>query len=187
VAFAVAGCTSSPVGSRVTQAPTSAPTASAPTAHPVSTPPPTPTTSGAKPVKVACADLVPPAVAAGLAPGYAPVPGYVPAADSPVAHLAALGGTACAWKDAKTGHVLEVAVAHPSAADALALKNDLVERSNSVPTYHEEAYFTTSNGVGEVDDFHGPFWIVASSRDLFEPGDASGIIAAADAQLDTLG
>lgn len=191
VAAALAGCTSSPVGHTVSAQPTraaSAPaTAAAPTAHPVATPAPTPQASGSTPVHLACADLVPPAVAQGLAKGYAPVPGYTPAPDSPVAHLAALDGTVCAWQDASTGHMLEVAVAQPSPADDLALKNDLVERSNSVPTYHEEAYFQVTNGVGEVDDFHGPYWMVASSQDLYEPGDAAQLVAAVDAALDKRG
>jgi hypothetical protein len=186
--LAIAGCTSSPVGARVTEAPTRAATASAaPTAHAVTTPPPTPKASGSTPVEVACADLVPASVVGGIAAGYTAVPNYRPAADSPVAHLAALGGTVCAWQDGTTGHLLEVAAARPSDADDLALKNDLVERSNSVPTYREEAYFQTTNGVGEVDDFHGPYWMVASSQDLYEPGDAAGIVAAADAQLDRIG
>jgi len=191
VALAVAGCTSSPVGQTVTTAPTdgatAATTAPAPTPHAVSTPPPTPQLNGATPVEAPCAALVPLPVAQRIAPGYAPVTDWTPTTDSPVAHLAALDGTVCAWKDAKTGHVLEVAVAHPSDADALALKNDLVERSNSVPTYHEEAYFQVSSGAGEVNDFHGPYWVLAWSPDLYEPGDAAGLIASVHSGLDRLG
>jgi hypothetical protein len=191
VALAVAGCTSSPVGQTVSTAPTAAATApasaAAPTPHLVSTPPPTPKASGATPVEAPCAGLVPLTVAQSIAPGYAPVTNWTPSADSPVAHLATLGGTVCAWKDAKTGHVLEVAVARPSDADALALKNDLVERSNSVPTYHEEAYFQVSEGAGEVNDFHGPYWVLAWSPDLYEPGDAAGLIASVHSGLDRLG
>lgn len=187
VALAVAGCTSSPVGSKVTEAPTHAASAAAPTAHAVSTPPPTPTTNGATPVKADCATLVPASVAKGVAPGYVAIPAWKPSESSPLAHLAALDGTVCAWKDAKTGHVLEVGVARPSADDDLALKNDLVERSNSVPTYREEAYFQVTSGVGEVNDFHGSFWTVASSEDLYEPGDAAGLIASVDRALDALG
>jgi hypothetical protein len=193
--IAVAGCTSSPVGKTVTAAPTRAasasasvaPTAAAPTQHPMTTPPPTPRSSGATPIAVACATLVPAATAHGVAPGYEPVQGFTAPADSPTAKLAALGGTVCAWRDATTGHELQVAVAHPSASDSLALKNDLVERSNSVPTYREEAYFQVSGGAGEVDDFHGPFWIVATSPDLYEPGDAAGLVAGVDVALDASG
>jgi hypothetical protein len=187
VALAAAGCTSSPVGKTVTDAPTAPATAAAPTQHAVSTPPPTPQSTGATPVEAPCAALVPAAVAQSIAPGYAPVTAWAPSSASPVAHLAALNGTVCAWKDAKTGHVLEVAVARPSDADALALKNDLVERSNSVPTYGEEAYFQVSGGAGEVNDFHGPYWVVAWSPDLYEPGDAAGLIASVHSTLDRLG
>ncbi|HEV7624692.1 MAG TPA: hypothetical protein VGO26_11165 [Amnibacterium sp.] len=187
VALAVAGCTSSPVGKTVTEAPTRAGTAAAPTPHPVTTPPPTPQASGATPVEAPCAALVPAAVARSLAPGYAPMTSWAPTSTSPVAHLAALAGTVCAWRDATTGHVLEVAVARPSDADALALKNDLVERSNSVPTYREEAYFQVSGGAGEVNDFHGTYWVVAWSPDLYEPGDAAGVIASVHSALDRLG
>jgi hypothetical protein len=189
VALAVAGCTSSPVGQTVTTAPTGAATATAaaPTPHAVSTPPPTPEANGATPVEAPCAALVPLTVAQGIAPGYAAVTNWTPTSASPVAHLAALDGTVCAWKDAKTGHLLEVAVARPSDSDALALKNDLVERSNSVPTYHEEAYFQVSNGAGEVNDFHGSYWVLAWSPDLYEPGDAAGLIASIHSGLDRLG
>jgi hypothetical protein len=184
VALAAAGCTSSPVGETVSTAPTRAASVAAPTPHPVTTPPPTPVANGATPVQAQCSVLVPADVAKGLAPGYAPLVGWKPSSASPVAHLAALDGTVCAWKDASTGHVLEVAVARPSDADALALKNDLVERSNSVPTYREEAYFQVSGGAGEVNDFHGPYWVVAWSPDLYEPGDAAGLINAVHADLD---
>jgi hypothetical protein len=187
VALAAAGCTSSPVGKTVSAAPTRAATVAAPTPHTVSTPPPTPKATGATPVEAPCAALVPDALASSLSPGYKPLTDWTPSSASPVAHLAALSGTACAWKDGKTHHVLEVAVAHPSDADALALKNDLVERSNSVPTYREEAYFQVSGGAGEVNDFHGPYWVVAWSPDLYEPGDAAGIIASVHSALDRLG
>jgi hypothetical protein len=187
VVLAVAGCTSSPVGEKVTGAPTRAASAAAPTTHAVSTPPPTPKTNGATPVMADCATLVPASVLKGIAPGYAQIPDWKPPSDSPVAHLAALGGTVCAFKDAQTGHQLEVGVARPSPEDDLALKNDLVERSNSVPTYREEAYFQVTAGVGQVNDFHGPYWTVASSQDLYEPGDAAGLIASVDQALDALG
>jgi len=181
---ALAGCTSSPVGATVSAAPTRAASAAPTPAPTITTPPPTPKPSGATAVRIPCSTLVPPAIVQGIAKGYTARPGWQPTALSPVAHLAALDGTVCAWKDPSDGHLLEVGVAEPSKADAEALKNDLVERSNSVPTYREEAYFQVTSGTGEVNDFHGPFWIVASSKDLFEPGDAADLITSVDTALD---
>jgi hypothetical protein len=106
------------------------------------------------------------------------VQNYSPATGSPASRLAAIGGTVCGWRDAGTGHLLEVAVAQPSPDDDLALKNDLVERSNSVPTYGEEAYFQVVDKVGEVDAFPDVHWVFAASPDLYEPGDATGIVNA---------
>jgi hypothetical protein len=185
VTIAIAGCTSSPVGATATRAP-GHPAVATPSPT-VTTPPPTPHVSGATPIHLDCATLVKTSTIRVLAPGYARIKGYTANRDSPVTRLATLGGTVCGWQDASTGHWVQVAVAHPSAADQLALKNDLVERSNSVPTYGEEAYFQIVGGVGEADDFHGPYWIVARSQDLYEPGDAAGIVTAVHKALDARG
>ncbi len=182
-AAALTGCTSNPVGA------VAAPRTSAPAATPSeaplpgpSTPPPTQTADDATPVTVKCKKLLPKRVAQALLPDLERTEDWQPEAGSVAAQLTAIGGTACAFGDA-AGDVLEVAVAKPSAADAAALKNDLVRRSNSVPTYGGEAYFEVVDHVGRVDAFHGRTWISARSNRFLEPGDAIEVVAAAEAAL----
>ena len=179
---ALAGCTSNPVAETVprTAAPTAA--ASAPPPTPT-TPPPTQVAADATPVHEKCRALVPTAVARSLVPDLTVVKGWVPEEGSPTARLKALDGTACQWTDA-AGDVLEVGVAKPSAKDSTALKNDLVERSQSVPTYGGEAYFQVADHLGQADVFRGRTWLFVRSNRFFEPGDASAVVASA---LDALG
>lgn len=178
VAGLLTGCGSSPVGSRVTPHPRATATRAVSPATTPASPGPTQDPRNAVPVAVPCAELVPLTVVRELGPGYAPVDGFVPTRGTPAARLGDIHGTVCAWRDASTGHLLQVAVAHPSPADDLALKDDLVERSNSVPTYREEGYFQVVGKVGEADAFRGPNWIFATSPDLYEPGDAADLMHA---------
>jgi hypothetical protein len=134
-------------------------------------------------VTVKCRTLVPTAVVTGLVPALRIEKGWTPEDGSPAARLEALHGTTCRWSDA-AGDVLEVAVAKPSEDDATALKNDLVERSQSVPTYGGEAYFQVIDHLGQADVFRGRTWLFVRSNRFYEPGDASDVVAAA---LDALG
>jgi hypothetical protein len=178
----LAGCTSNPVSAPVTRA--VAPTAPASVAPATpTTPPPTQVAADATPVSIRCRVLVPTAVARTLAPDLTVEKGWTPDEGTAVARLEALRGTTCRWTDA-AGDVLEVGVAKPSATDALALKNDLVERSQSVPTYGGEAYFQILDHVGQADVFRGRTWLFVRSNRFYEPGDASEVVAAA---LDALG
>jgi hypothetical protein len=178
IALLLAGCTSSPVGA--TAAPTRSP--ATPTALPTlpaktpTTPPPTQNVSTATPVHLRCKALVHTALARTIAPGLALDTGWKPAPGTPAARLADLDGTVCRWRDIATGDSLEVAVAKPSRSDATDLKNDLVDRSNSVPTYGEEAYFQVVDHIGEVNAFHGRTWVLARSNRFYEPGDATSVV-----------
>ncbi|MFD1721693.1 hypothetical protein [Amnibacterium endophyticum] len=181
----LAACTSNPVGAVVT--PSATPSAPPPVVTPAptpTTPPPTQSAADATPVDLRCADLVPKDVARTLAPELTRVKDWTPTAGTPAAQLADLKGTACAWTDA-AGDMLEVAVAEPSRKDATQLKNDLVRRSNSVPTYGGEAYFQIVDHVGRVDAFRGRTWISARSNRFLEPGDAAGVVASVDAAAGT--
>ena len=178
---ALAGCTSNPVAARPTSSAPAAP-ASTPVPTPT-TPPPTQIAANAKPVSIKCRALVPTAVARALDPGFAVVKGWTPKAGSPSARLADLNGTTCSWTTT-AGDLLEVSVAKPSVADSTKLKNDLVVRSQSVPTYGGEAYFQVVDHVGQADVFRGRTWLFVRSNRFFEPGDASSIVASA---LDALG
>lgn len=179
---ALAGCTSNPVAVRPS---TPAPTVSATTAAPATptTPPPTQVAADATPVSIKCHTLVPTAVVAQLDPDLTTVKGWTPTAGTPSARLSDLKGTTCDWTTT-AGDLLEVSVAKPSKADSTALKNDLVLRSQSVPTFGGEAYFQVVDHVGQADVFRGRTWLFVRSNKFFEPGDASAIVAAA---LDALG
>ncbi|GAA2748500.1 hypothetical protein [Amnibacterium kyonggiense] len=179
---ALAGCTSNPVAARpITAAPTAA--ASTPAVATPTTPPPTQVAADATPVRLKCHTLVPTAVVQNLDPAFTTVKGWEPDAGSPSARLEDLKGTTCAWTTS-AGDLLEVSVAKPSAKDATALKDDLVLRSQSVPTFGGEAYFQVVDHVGQADVFRGRTWLFLRSNKFFEPGDASAIVAAA---LDALG
>lgn len=173
---ALAGCTSNPVAAKpITAAPTSA--ASTPAATPT-TPPPTQVAADATPVSIRCHTLVPTAVVTTLDPAFTSVKGWKPPAGTPSARLAALHGTTCDWTT-PAGDLLEVSVAKPSVADSTALKDDLVLRSQSVPTFGGEAYFQVVDHVGQADVFRGRTWLFVRSNKFFEPGDASAIVSAA--------
>ena len=173
---ALAGCTSNPVAARPTSA---APTAAASTPAPTpTTPPPTQVAADATPVSIKCRTLVPTAVAKALNPDFTVVRGWQPEDSDPSHRLADLNGTTCRWTT-PAGDVLEVSVAKPSVGDGTSLKNDLVLRSQSVPTFGGEAYFQVVVHVGQADVFRGRTWVFLRSNKFFEPGDASAVVAAA--------
>jgi hypothetical protein len=179
-ALLLVGCTSNPVAAPPpTEPPSTAVTTPAPTP---TTPPPTQDAADATPVSVACKKLVPADVAAMLDTDLTLVKGWVPDAGTASARLEDLNGTTCEWTNA-VGDSLEVAVAKPGAKDSLALKNDLVERSQSVPTYGGEAYFQVVDHVGQADVFRGRTWLFVRSNRFFEPGDASLVVDSALAGL----
>jgi hypothetical protein len=173
---ALTACTSNPVAVRpTTAAPTAA--ASAPVATPT-TPPPTQVAADATPVSIRCHTLVPTKVVLALDAELTTVKGWTPDAGTPSARLSDLNGTTCDWTTG-SGDLLEVSVAKPSVADSTALKNDLVLRSQSVPTFGGEAYFQVADHVGQADVFRGHTWLFVRSNHFFEPGDASAVVAAA--------
>lgn len=178
----LAGCTSSPVAPPTPIASRSVAPSSG-SSGVASQPAPSPTPTDATPVTLKCAVLVPTSVLRSFGSEFDTAKAD-PEEGSDVARVAALQGRTCRWIDRDSNAVVEVSVAKPSKHDLLLLKNDLVERSNSVPTYGEEAYFRLVKKVGQVDAFHGRYWIAAASPLFFEPGDASGIIQAVGDALD---
>ena len=174
---ALAGCTSNPVAAKpVTVAPTAA--ASTPVPATPTTPAPTQVAADATPVSIKCHTLVPTAVAKALDAGFTTEKGWKPAIGTPSARLSDLHGTTCGWTT-PAGDLLEVSVAKPSEKDSTALKDDLVLRSQSVPTFGGEAYFQVVDHVGQADVFRGRTWLLVRSNRFFEPGDASAIVATA--------
>ena len=186
VAVGLAGCTANPVAATVVPTTKAAPHPSPAISRSASAAvdPLGIDVAKAKTVHLDCSTLVPDSAVTAFDSKYTSEAGYLPKPGSSAASIVAAKGTACGWQDSSSGSTLQVAVARPSAADLLTLKNTLVDTSNSVPTYGEEAYFKVTDSVGEVDAFHGAYWILAISPDFFEPGDASEVIAAVGNALD---
>lgn len=156
-----------------TRSPTPTPTADQPT------PTPTPT---AEPITIDCVSLVPADAFAMLFKTFTLVPSYQPAAGSLASQVEDAGGTVCGWS-ATDGTTVAVGVASLDEEALVAKANDLVVSSQSVPTYGIEGYFQVASGVGEVQAFDAPHWIVAASTAFAEPGEAAPIIESVLAAL----
>ncbi len=168
--MAMAGCVEDtgepdPVPTTSTPSPTASPTAI-----------PTPTAT-ATPFSADCDELVPPSALTGLFADFSRVGTYLPPAGSVGAAVLEADGTVCGWQNAQN-QTLMVAVAQLDAEALLTMKNDLVVNSHSVPTYGVEGYFEVLSGVGEVQAFQDPYWIVSTSVRYAEPGEAQPVIAA---------
>jgi hypothetical protein len=173
----LAGCVETP-----DQVPTSSPSAT-PTSTPTAgEPSPTPT-STPEPIAIDCVSLVPADAFEMLFKDFTLVPSYTPPSASVFIEVLERNGTVCGWT-ATDGTVLAVGVAALDADTSLSMKNELVVSSHSVPTYGVEGYFQVASGVGEVQAFDDPYWIVATSTAFAEPGEPEPIVRAV---LDRLG
>ena len=171
----LAGCVDSPE-------PAPQPTSSA---SPSPTPTPTPTagepapsaTPSAVPLVIDCVSLVPAAAFTTLFKTFTLVPSYAPPSGSVFTEVLDREGTVCGWT-ADDGTVVAIGIAEldPETLDTKA--NELVVSSHSVPTYGVEAYFQVAAGVGEVQAFSGPYWIMATSTAFMEPGEVEAIMTA---------
>jgi hypothetical protein len=166
--------------------PTSTPTpgASDSSANPSvsSTPSPTPTasaTAAATPITIGCSTLITPDDMYAFNPNFGLLTAYTPAAGSAAASAKAQQGIACRWSNQSSGDNIDISVAHLSAPAIVALKDQAVQTATLVPTYGDEAYFATKNGVGTATVFQGNYWLVATSVDFLEPGDPADLINAA--------
>lgn len=148
------------------------------------TPTPTPTTSAAPdgplgtPVTVECSALVQQPALDLLFSDFAPDPDYFPNSGSTAEEIEDEQGKVCGWVNS-AGDRLEVAVANLPVDVLTDLKNELVVRSNSVPTYGVEGYFQMNGPVGEAEAFFDPYWILVTSTWFAEPGDAAPIVTSA--------
>ncbi|TFB48701.1 iron ABC transporter ATP-binding protein [Cryobacterium tagatosivorans] len=163
-----------------TAAPTTTPAASA-------EPTPTATEDPATAVTLGCDEVLTPDDVYAFNPNFGAAPGYKPAGGSAAAVAVSYQGVACSWLNQTSGDVIEISVAQPSASVLTDLKNQAVSASTPVPTYGTgvdvEGYFTASGGKGEAQVFTGKYWVVASSVEFGEPGDAEPLIAAAVSHL----
>jgi hypothetical protein len=164
-----------------TPSPTASGTASAtPTdsASASATPTPTPSTVST-PITIGCNTLITPDDIYAFNPNFGLITSWTPKAGSAAATAKSEQGIACRWQNQTSGDTIDISVAHLDAASIEALKNAAGEKSTMVPTYGDEAYFSTSGGVGTAIVFQGDFWLVATSVDFLEPGDPADLITAA--------
>lgn len=178
----LAGCAPDAAEPTATAAPTTAPTASA-SAEPV----PTETAEPPIPFEIACDALLTADQLYAFNPNVGADPGYQSSGGDITTLVEEDAGTACGYLNQTSGEVIEVGVATPTTAAGEERRNQAALSSNAVPTYGTppdvEGYFTQSGGTGEAQVFHGPYWIVVASPDLFEPGDAQQLVASVLANL----
>jgi hypothetical protein len=171
----LSGCSGGTPEPTATAAPTTGPASPSATAAPTDTPePPTP-------FAIACDALLTADQLYTYNPNFGTDPGYEPSAANVVAAVEEDAGTACGYLNQTSGEVIEIAVATPSEQAGVTRKNNAAVSSKAVPTYGTppdvEGYFNQSGGTGEVQVFHGPYWIVIASTALFEPGDAAQLVS----------
>lgn len=171
---ALSGCvpTPSPSASVTISASPSVTASASPTSSPAPTAPSTPITIG-------CNALITPDDMYAFNPNFGLINTWTPKAGSAAATAKSEQGIACRWQNQTSGDNIDVSVAHLDAASIESLKNDAVEKSTMVPTYGDEAYFSTSGGTGTAIVFQGDYWLVATSVDFLEPGDPADLITAA--------
>jgi hypothetical protein len=103
---------------------------------------------------------------------------YAPPAGTDSATAVADSGVACGWVDETSGAILSVAVAKPVSADLTSLRASAQAGSSAVlPFSNATGYFSTAGGIGELQVFSGPYWIVISSADFSATGDVQPIAA----------
>lgn len=165
------GSTARPTASAAQQSPSAAPSITA-----APTPTETPT-----PVTLTCQQLISAQQLYDYNPNFGADPGYKPAAGSKSATAVHDGGVACGWMNQTSKSVLEVAVATPTKDELTTAMNDAVQNSHVVPTYGVPptvtGYFDASSGGGVAEAFTGKWWVVVSSKDFLEPGDAQPVMS----------
>jgi hypothetical protein len=175
VVLALAGCT-----------PTASPTRAAstppvPSPHePSTTAVPTPTASvHATPVGKTCDQLISADTIYAYNPNFVPLSSWTPSAGSAAAQAKANKGVACRWQNETSNDVIDLSVADLDAATIESLKNQAVRASTMVPTYDgaDEGYFSAANGTGSAIVFVKSSWIVLTSQQFVEPGDATDLVA----------
>jgi hypothetical protein len=147
-------------------------------ASPTATAAPTPS-ARPTPITVGCDTLVSADTMYAYNPNFGLLTSWTPADGSAAATAESESGIACRWSNQTSGDTIDISVAHLDAASIESLKNDAVSKGTLVPTYGDEAYFSTTAGVGTAVVFQGNYWLVATSVDFAEPGDPSDLIDAA--------
>jgi hypothetical protein len=177
LALALTGCTPTEPGTKH-HGSTSAP--AAPTPHePSTTAVPTPTASvHATPVHKECGQLISADTIYAYNPNFVPLSSYSPAAGSAGAQATQYQGVTCRWQNETSNDVIDLSVADLDPATIESLKNQAVARGALVPTYQgaDEGYFAVGDGAGTAIVFVKTFWIVLTSQQFAEPGDAEALV-----------
>jgi hypothetical protein len=136
-------------------------------------------TASATPITIACGTLVSADTMYAFNPNFGLLTSWTPTVGSAAATAKSESGIACRWSNQTSGDTIDISVAHLDAASIENLKNEAVSQAKLVPTYGDEAYFSTSGGIGTAEVFQGNYWLVAASVDFAEPGDPADLIDAA--------
>jgi hypothetical protein len=172
LAFVLAGCTPSPAPSghgTATRYPVP------PAKDPTTTAVPTPTASATgTPVGRTCEQLLSAQAMYEYNPNFVPLTSFTPASGTAGAQAKQYKGVACRWQNETSNDVIDLSVADLDPATIESLKNQAVSKSTMVPTYQgaEEGYFSVGSGSGTAIAFVGSSWIVMTSQQFAEPGDA---------------
>jgi hypothetical protein len=182
VALALTGCVPTPI-------PTHGHGSHSPSASPSeSTPPasPSPTASvTATPVTTACGKLISADTIYAFNPNFVLLSSWSPTAGTAAAQARQYRGVACRWENETSKDVIDLSVADLDHASIESLKNQAVDKSTLVPTYEgaDEGYFAVAGGVGTAIVFVKGYWIVLTSQQFAEPGDAGDLVASVLAAL----
>lgn len=137
--------------------------------EPTVEPAPEPVTEGA-PLEIDCRALVSDQAIYDYNSNLGLLDDFSPESGTMAERVVELGGTACAWQNETSGEMVVVAAANPS--------------SEQITELQAEPAFVIQDGIGEAQAFSGLFWVVASSPDFLEAGDATPLLDAAIATLD---
>ena len=186
LAFALAGCTPAPGPSGT---PTSVVTPPVPTANqPSVTAIPSPTASvTARPVGATCSQLISADAMYAYNPNFVALTSWQPAAGTSAAQAVENKGVACRWQNETSNNVVDLSVANLDAATIESLKNQAVAKSTMVPTHQaaDEGYFSVGSGAGTAIVFVRTFWVVMTSQQFAEPGDAEQLMQSVISALAT--
>lgn len=181
--LALAGCTPAPSPSPSRSASDITPP---PAREPSTTAVPTPTASVvATPVGQSCTQLISADTIYAYNPNFVWIGPWTPAPGTAAAQATANKGVACRWQNETSNDVIDLSVADLDPATIESLKNQAVEKSTLVPTYEgaDEGYFSAKGGTGTAIVFVKGYWIVLTSQQFAEPGDAADLVASVLAAL----
>jgi hypothetical protein len=171
---ALAGCVPTPDATKSPTdavAPTATPSPSA-TKGPTSTPSP----AAGTPYTVDCNALISRQTIYDFNPNFSLKTGYTASAGTDASKAVGFKGLVCGWINQTSSDMITVSVAHPAAADLVTLKSS-AGAGTAVTGVGDSAWFATKSGIGEIQIFHGPYWITVASVAFAAPADVQTLAA----------